>query len=91
MARFLQLTIKLDTTPLDPAQVEKILDSQAVDWLRYAPNCWVLYTSDTATVWRDRFLEKLGKGCSIFLFNIDMSQWAVWSSEFTRNWLTRKR
>jgi hypothetical protein len=41
--------------PLDTSVIEKQLD-RAKDWIRYAPNCWVVYTRVSPARWRRRLL-----------------------------------
>jgi hypothetical protein len=36
--------------------IEKVLN-RAKDWLRYAPNCWLIYSAKGAKVWGKRIRE----------------------------------
>ena len=48
--------------------------SKAVDWVRYAPNCWILYTTSSARVWKERVKPHLGDEDSVLIVKLDPSE-----------------
>lgn len=46
----------------------------ADDWLKYAGNCWIVWSSKTPQQWYEQFapIERL-KQCSIFIVKLDLS------------------
>jgi hypothetical protein len=54
--------------------VQQVIE-KADDWLRYADNCWIVWTSDTA----EQFYQKLAaidllKGASILILEVNLSR-----------------
>jgi len=48
--------------------------NMADDWLKYAGNCWIVWSAKTPTEWHAQFqtIERL-KNCTIFIINLDIS------------------
>ncbi len=75
-------------------RIQPIINT-ADDWLKYAPNCWIVWTSDTPEQWYQKLAAdpELRNKCSIFVLKVDLSpanragqlqQWA-W------DWLAKPR
>ncbi len=43
MKRFLHVGVSMSLSRRRE-EIERVLDRQAEDWFRYAPNCWILWT-----------------------------------------------
>jgi hypothetical protein len=54
-------------------RIQPIINA-ADDWLKYAGNCWIVWTSQTPQQWYEKFIAipEL-KSCSIFIVKIDLS------------------
>ena len=55
-AKFLHLGINFTeraSTPEALREIEEVLN-KSKDWYRYAPNCWLIYTGQTAKTWNER-------------------------------------
>ena len=75
-------------------RIQPIINT-ADDWLKYAPNCWIVWTGQTPQQWYEKFAAdpELKEKCSILVLKVDLSpdnragqlqQWA-W------DWLAKPR
>lgn len=77
MKTFLNLAVN-PVTPENRALIEKELN-KAADWLRYVPNCWLIYTVQPAKVWYDRLSEIPGmKDGNLFICEVNLKNRAGW-------------
>ena len=76
--------------PTDPAVVKKL--DLAVDWFRYAPNCWIVYTSSNAQKWYDRLKPLIElHGGNVFIAKLDLTDRQGWISKELWDWLRKPR
>lgn len=52
-----------------PIDALEALFGNALDWLRYDPSCWILYTSTDLDTWRDRIRKITGDTFLMFEFD----------------------
>jgi hypothetical protein len=95
LPHFLHLAVRFESGSRAPDReaIESVLD-RAKDWYRYAPNCWVIYTSQDATTWT----ERLGKGISgmktrtsFFICELNLEDRDGWVDKEFWNWLDKTR
>jgi len=55
-------------------RIQPIINT-ADDWLKYAPNCWIVWTKETPQRWYDRFAAdpELKAKCSFLILSADLS------------------
>ncbi len=63
----------------------------ATDWLRYAPNCWILWTTSPLDVWYARLKPCLGPGDEVIIYRIDPKERHGWAQKWIWEWLDKKR
>jgi hypothetical protein len=95
----IQSTLQSTTEPIllppgHPSQQEEIegkLD-KARDWLRYAPNCWLLYTSFSASEWGER-LRSLPtmEGCRLLVCEVNLKNKGGWLPRSAWDWMNKDR
>lgn len=54
---------------------ERLLKEQfdkALDWIRYAPNCWIVWTSRNPAQWFQRLQGLVGPKDNVFIVVIDL-------------------
>src|SRR5260370_41689300 len=51
---------------------------KAFDWYRYAPNCWVVWTSSSPQKWYSRLKRHLGEDDLVFICELDVSNRSGW-------------
>jgi hypothetical protein len=86
--------LHLAASPITPEQqtlIEKKLD-KAVDWLRYMPGCWLIYTAQPAEVWFERLSGITGlKSGSVFVCEVDLENRSGWLKRSTWDWINKPR
>lgn len=65
--------------------------SQAIDWLRYAPNCWIVYTTSSAEVWSQRLKPHLGEKDLFLIIRLDLRERQGWMSKMVWDWIDKYR
>ena len=90
--KFLHLGINFSVgTSLDKAAIETKLN-KAKDWLRYAPNCWIIYTGQPANIWYKRLKELPElEDKTFFVCEINLDNRAGWLQKSAWEWLKKQR
>ena len=72
LRRFINVVFEFKDEP-DYESIQATLD-KAVDWVRYAPNCWLVWTSTSPQKWYARLKPHINDGDHLFIceLNIDM-------------------
>ena len=65
--------------------------NKAADWLRYAPNCWILYTSKTAESWFEIIKPHLKDNERVFICELNLLNRQGWLSKSTWDWIQKTR
>ena len=63
--------------------------NQAPDWLRYAPNCWIIVTDESPEVWCDRIKPHLGKSDNVFVCELTLTNRQGWLPEASWEWIRK--
>ncbi len=72
-------------------ELEKTFN-QALDWLRYAPNCWILYTRRTPQQWYAALQPLLeDKPSSILIVEVNPAVRSGTMPKMVWDWLKKKR
>jgi len=93
---FLHLGVRFeDSDALDRKAIEKVLN-KARDWIRYAPNCWLIYTGKDAKTWSQRLREIPGMedSASFLICEVLVNQKDKrdgWLSDSVWQWIKRSR
>ena len=75
---------------LDQKKLEGVFN-EAEDWLRYAANCWVLWTELSPREWCDRLEGIVDKPSRQFLVcKLDIDVRAGWLSNTSWKWIQEK-
>lgn len=72
-------------------KVQTVFNEHSADWLRYAPNCWVIFSSESSKVWATRMHELIGTEEELLVFPVDIDDFYGWASEVARDWLKKYR
>ena len=79
--------------PLIEAQkrIQGELD-KATDWIRYAPNCWILYTTRGANSWYKRLVEIPGmEDHTFFVCELNILNRGGWLPKSVWEWIQKER
>lgn len=77
---FLHLAINFEDEATAPSRgaIQEALN-KANDWFRSAPTCWLIYTSQRATLWYDKLLKIPGADDqSFFVCQLDITNRSGW-------------
>jgi hypothetical protein len=74
--RFINVAFRFKDKP-DRAEIEATLD-KALDWVRYAPNCWLVWTSSTPQRWYNRLKPYLEEGDNLFICEVNIAIRSGW-------------
>jgi hypothetical protein len=67
--RFLHIGFNFMERPITPAELAPVFN-KAIDWVRYAPNCWVVYTASEPVIWYQRLRPAVSDKDTFFICEI---------------------
>lgn len=70
--RFLHLFLEFGDDRTEP-DLRKTLD-KALDWYKYGPNCWILWTSGSPDKWYVRLDKLIQKGDRVFICELNIRE-----------------
>ncbi len=90
MAEFYHIYIDAPGLAPDNRELKKKLDL-AVDWFRYADNCWLVYTTSDASKWYQRLGELVkSRNGNLLIIKVDQSERQGWISKKLWEWIREK-
>ncbi len=87
--RFLHIAFNFDGPPL-VKELEPTFNL-AVDWVRYAPNCWIVYTTSTPMQWHQRLKPKVKPKDQFLIVEINSRERYGWLQPWIWEWLSKQR
>jgi hypothetical protein len=87
--RFLHIAFNWSGNP-KIAEMKPAFD-RASDWMRYAPNCWIVLSSEDPQTWYERLKPFLGIGDHMFICALDITVRRGWLPKTTWEWINKKR
>ncbi|MGC2411464.1 MAG: hypothetical protein WA459_02060 [Stellaceae bacterium] len=88
--RFLHISFSFWDGDNRVSQLKPIF-KKALDWCRYAPNCWIVYTSSSAERWYERLRPFISDEDCLFIVEINLDERQGWLSRSTWDWLDKDR
>jgi hypothetical protein len=88
-ARFLHIAFDWSGEP-KISDIKPAFD-HAIDWVRYAPNCWIVWTTSDPERWFERLKPYLDEKDSLFICAIDINIRQGWLSQTIWDWIKKKR
>jgi hypothetical protein len=86
---FLSITFNFEGREAPKALEKKI--NKALDWMSYAPNCWLVWTTSDPAKWYDRIKPVLRPGDHVFIVEIDINNRAGWLPGWIWEWIKKDR
>ena len=74
-----------------PASELKAVFNKALDWVNYAPNCYILYTTTSYPDWYARLKKIVGSNASIFIVEFDPAKRAGFLPKNVWEWFKKDR
>lgn len=90
MSQFIHIGLNFSGESNRSAELKPVFD-RALDWIRYAPNCWIVWTSSDPEKWYERLKPHLKEGEHIFIVKLDISQRQGWLPKSTWDWINKDR
>ena len=86
------LHVSFDFADGDP-KIEKLVTvfDRAIDWFRYSPNCWIVWTSSDVEKWYRRLRPLIDDGDTMFIVRIDIDERQGWVSNAAWDWINKSR
>lgn len=88
-ARYIQITFEFDGPP-KITEVKPEFD-KALDWIRIAPNAWIIWTTSTPQEWYKRLKPLLGPKDHLYIFGINNTVRNGWAQKSVWEWLDKSR
>jgi hypothetical protein len=85
---FLHVALTFKDAP-KPDELQPVFD-KASDWIRYAPNCWLLWTARSAEQWFELLKPHLGPKDQMFICRLDMRDRQGWLARSVWEWIDKK-
>jgi hypothetical protein len=86
--RFLHVAFKFYAQP-KAAELEPVFN-KARDWVRYAPNCWILWTSLSAKTWYERVKSSLDDGDNVLICQVMFDDRGGFLPKWIWKWIDEK-
>jgi hypothetical protein len=64
---------------------------KAIDWYRYAPNCWIVWTSSTPEKWYERLKPYVRDDDYMLIVGLNIEERQGWMGEDFWEWIEKKR
>jgi hypothetical protein len=69
----------------------EVIFSGALDWTRYMPNCWILWTTKSPETWYRRVRHLINTGDNVFFVEINLAERQGWISKSVWDWINKPR
>lgn len=90
---FLHLAVNFEGTDgaAERAVIEQALN-KAKDWLRYGPDCWLIYTSRSPKSWSEDLMGLAGmKQHTFFICEVNIKNRSGWLQRSAWDWINKTR
>jgi len=90
MAQFLHIGLNF----AEATKVEELIPvfDKALDWVRYAPNCWIVWTTSSHEQWYARLKPHLTDRDHLFISTLDLQHgYSGWLPQVVWDWLSKNR
>jgi hypothetical protein len=89
-AKFLHVGFTWKGTP-KAKELEPVF-AQALDWLRYAPNCWIVWTTTDAQGWYERLAPHMTTNDRLLVCELNLANTKQgWQEKWLWDWLNKPR
>jgi len=92
-ARFLHVGFNWSGTP-KTKELESLFNT-ALDWMRYAPNCWILWTTNNPETWAGYIKHHLGAKDEVIIAEINLAKagdnYYGWEDKWIWDWIQKQR
>jgi hypothetical protein len=76
--------------PAPTDNIQTVLN-KALDWVRYAPNCYILYTTTDVETWYIRLRKVIHENDHIFVVELNIENRQGWLPKSVWEWIRKDR
>jgi len=89
LPKFLHISFGLQTIH----KIKKLepIFAEADDWIRYLPNCWIIWTTGDSTYWYNRLAPYLAAEDRLFICEINLTNRQGWLDQWIWEWMDKSR
>ncbi len=89
MAQYVHISFNFDGA----TKINELLPTfnHALDWVRYAPNCWIVWTTSSAEKWYDRLKPHLTDNDHMLIVTLNLQDYSGWLPKWVLDWISEKR
>ncbi len=87
--RYLQITFNF-SGPTKVKELE-VAFNQGLDWIRIAPNAWLVWTTSDPEKWFGRLKPKINNDDHMYIFEIDIDARKGWAPKSVWDWIKKTR
>jgi hypothetical protein len=91
MDRFLHISFTFNEGQPKVRELEPAFNYLAPDWLRYAFNCWIVWTARPSSDFLYGLRPFVGESDSMLIVKVDMSDRNGWEPQWVWEWMDRRR
>jgi hypothetical protein len=91
MNKFLHISFTFNEGIPKVQELEPLFNALAPDWIRYSPNCWIVWTARPASDFLYAIKPLIGQSDSVLMVKIDMSERNGWQPQWVWEWMDKKR
>jgi hypothetical protein len=81
MRKYLHIGVNFVGNTASAESLQTVLNN-AIDWVRYAPNCWIVLTSSEPAIWYHRLKAALHDSDTFFVCELSVVAGQITSSGF---------
>lgn len=86
--RILHVTLHADNPQFDEREVMKLVD-KAPDWVHYAPDCWLLFTSLSPGTWYKRLKTIIGENDELLVMPVELDEYEGCLNKSVWDWIQK--
>ena len=90
MAKFLHVGFNFADRQISEDKL-KILFDTAIDWVRYAPNCWILWTTSDVDTWYKYIKANIDERDNVFICELEITNRQGWLPKSIWDWIKKER
>jgi hypothetical protein len=87
--RFLHIGFNFRSGPTKVAELEPLFN-KATSWYRYAPNCWILWTTGTPESWYNFLAPHITQNDYMFIVELNMQNYKGWLPKNAWDWIKER-
>jgi hypothetical protein len=90
MAKYLHVGFNFGSRPI-PEEKLAVLFATSLDWVRYAPNCWILWTTTEPEEWYKYIKRDVHKDDTFFICELSITNRQGWLPQKVWDWIYKDR